>query len=71
MAGKTEYKNKWVAERCDRVNLVLPKGRKAEIQIAAEAERESLNGFITAAINDRMSAFDAEQARADAVTGDT
>lgn len=50
MAGKAEYKNQWQKENCDRVNLTLPKGRKAELQAYAAAVGESLNGFIGRAI---------------------
>ena len=54
MAGKTEYKNKWLSENCDRVNLVLPKGRKDEIQATAKGIGESVNAFIGTAIDERM-----------------
>ena len=54
MAGKAEYKNQWQKENCDRVNLTLPKGRKAELQAYAAAAGESLNGFIGRAINETM-----------------
>lgn len=54
MAGKAEYKNQWQKENCDRVNLTLPKGRKAELQAHAAAAGESLNGFIGRAIMETM-----------------
>ena len=54
MAGTTEYKNKWQKEKCDRVNLTLPKGRKAVIQSYAESHGESLNGFIGRAIDETI-----------------
>lgn len=54
MAGKAEYKNKWQKENCDRVNLTMPKGRKAEIQAHAEAQGQSVNGFINAAIDEKI-----------------
>ena len=54
MAGKAEYKNQWQKENCDRVNLTLPKGRKAELQAHAAARGESTNGFIGRAINETM-----------------
>ena len=54
MAGKAEYKNQWQKENCDRVNLTLPNGRKAELQAYAAAAGESLNGFIGRAINEAM-----------------
>ena len=54
MAGKTAYKNTWQRENVDRVNLTMPKGRKAIIQAHAEAHSESMNGFINRAISEAM-----------------
>ena len=38
----------------DRVNLTMPKGQKAEIQVHAQARGESVNGFINRAISEAM-----------------
>lgn len=54
MAGTTEYKNKWQKENVDRVNLTMPKGRKAEIKAHAEQCGKSLNGFINEAIEEKI-----------------
>jgi len=54
MAGKTAYKNNWQKDNCERISLVVKKGRKAEIQTHAEALGESLNGFIGRAISETM-----------------
>lgn len=54
MAGKTEYKNNWQKENVDRVNLTMPKGRKAEIKDYADAVGESLNAYINGAIDLRI-----------------
>lgn len=54
MAGKTDYKNQWQKENTDRVNLTMPKGRKAIIQAHAEAHSESVNSFINRAISETM-----------------
>lgn len=51
MAGKTEYKNKWQAENCERISLVVPKGKKGRIKLHSELMGESLNGFINRAID--------------------
>ncbi len=50
MAGKTEYKNKFAAEKYDRVGLMLKKGSKQAIQSIAEAKGKSVNGYIKEAI---------------------
>lgn len=54
MAGKTEYKNKWQAENCERISLVVPKGKKDIIKAHAESQNESLNGFVNRAIDEAM-----------------
>lgn len=54
MAGKTDYKNKWQAEKCDRISLVVPKGKKETIKNYAESRNESLNGFIIRAVDEAM-----------------
>lgn len=65
MGGKTsnESKAKYNAKAYDRLYPFVPKGRKAEIQAAADAARESLNDFICKAIDERMERM--EGARAD------
>lgn len=55
MAGKTQYKNTWQKENVDRVNLTMPKGKKDEIKAHAEAQGESVNGFINRAIDNQIS----------------
>lgn len=54
MAGKTDYKNKWQSENCERISLVVKKGRKDEIKAHAESKGESLNGFINRAIDETI-----------------
>ena len=50
MAGSSEYRNKWISEKLDRVNLTMPKGQKETVKAHAEAQDESLNAFINRAI---------------------
>lgn len=54
MAGKTEYKNKWLSENCERISLVVPKGKKEQIKAHAESQGESLNGFVNRAIDETI-----------------
>ena len=54
MAGRTDYKNKWQAEHCERISLVVPKGKKDIIKSHAESKSESINGFINRAINEAI-----------------
>lgn len=46
--------NKYVKANYDRVNVTFPKGRKAEIKAHADARGESVNGFITRAIDETI-----------------
>jgi len=47
-------KNKWAAKAYDRINLVVPKGKKALLQAIAQEQGESLNGFINKAVDDAV-----------------
>lgn len=46
--------NKYVKANYDRVNVTMPKGRKDEIKAHADAHGQSVNGFIIAAIDEKM-----------------
>lgn len=46
--------NKYIASNYDRVNLTVPKGRKAAIQAHAAEHGESVNAFIARAIEETM-----------------
>lgn len=54
MASKSEYRKGWIAEKLDRINLTVPKGKKDTIKAHAEAQGESVNGFINRAIDETM-----------------
>lgn len=57
MAGenkKSEYRNAWIAEKLDRVNLTMPKGQKKAVKAHAESRGESMNAFINRAIVEAM-----------------
>jgi len=49
------YQNDFISKNYDRVNLTVPKGKKEKIKEAAKAEGKSVNEFINAAIDARMS----------------
>lgn len=54
--GKTSaaVKNKYAAKVYDRLQIIVKKGKKAEIQAAAEKQGESLNVYVTEAVRRRM-----------------
>lgn len=45
---------KWDAANLDRVSVAMPKGKKDIIKTHAEANSESVNGFINRAIDETM-----------------
>ena len=53
-AEKSAYRNSWIAEKLDRVNLTMPKGKKEQIKDAADKAGLSLNAYINQAIDERM-----------------
>lgn len=56
MGGKTsnESKAKYNAKKYDRINIAVPKGRKAELQAVAESRGQSVNGFINSLIDEAL-----------------
>lgn len=52
--AQQKAQNKWIAKAYDRINLTVSKGRKEIIQAHAEANGESVNGFINRAIGEAM-----------------
>ena len=46
--------NKYIAEKLDRVNLTMPKGKKEEIKAKADSMGLSVNAFINLAIDTMM-----------------
>ena len=46
--------NKYVKENYDRINVTIPKGKKAEIQVHANRNGLSTNAYINAAINEKI-----------------
>lgn len=57
MGGKTSAasKNKYMSKAYDRLNILVPKGKKDEIQLFAAKRGESVNGMINRLINAEMS----------------
>lgn len=46
--------NKYVKNNYDRINVTMPKGRREVLKAHAEAQGESVNGFINRAIDETM-----------------
>ena len=54
LTAATRAKNKYRDKTYDRMEIVLPKGRKADLQIHSAAQGESLNGFVNRAIDEAV-----------------
>ena len=50
----TRYKNRYNAENYDSLRIVVPKGRKAEIEAYARAAGESVNGLVNALLREKL-----------------
>ena len=63
-ASKAQQKavNKYMKSNYDRVNLVMPKGKKDIIQAHAAQQGESVNAYINRAIDEAMQRDDLEDA---------
>lgn len=53
--------NKYNAKAYDRINIAVPKGRKEAIQAAADTMGQSLNGFVSTAIDERLERMEVSQ----------
>lgn len=54
MSNATKYKNEWNAKKYDQVRLNVLKGQRDQIKAHAEANGESLNGYINRLIAEDM-----------------
>lgn len=59
--ASTKAQNKYIAKTYDRINLTVPKGQKEVIQAHAQERGESVNGFISRAIQEQMDRDKAEE----------
>ena len=53
-ADKSAYRNSWIAEKLDRINLTMPKGKKEQVKACADRQGLSVNAYINLAIDERM-----------------
>ena len=54
--------DKYVKENYDRIEIKVPKGRKEAIRTHASAQGESLNGFISKAVDERIERLEGDAA---------
>jgi len=65
----TKAKNKYNAQNYDSLRIVVPKGRKAEILAVAEAAGDSLNGYVSKAVEERMGSGERKATRTYTIIG--
>ena len=59
----TRYKNRYNAENYDSLRIVVPKGRKAEIEAYARDAGESVNGLVNALLREKLGQSEEEWKR--------
>ena len=52
--ARTRASNKYNAKAYDRLNIVVPKGKREKIKAHAESQGESLNGYVNRLIDEDM-----------------
>lgn len=53
-SAAVKYNNEFIKSAYDRINLTVPKGRKAELQAVAAQHGQSVNGFINGLIDEAL-----------------
>ena len=52
--NKVKYNNDFISKSYDRINLIVPKGKKDTIKKHSMAQNESVNSFINRAIDEAI-----------------
>ena len=68
-AKKTAYQNEFIKQAYDRINLTVPKGRKAELQALAKAQGKSVNGLLNDLIDQALDLDRGDGSRIDGPSG--
>lgn len=53
-SAKSVYRNNWISENLDRINLTMPKGKKEKVKAIADRIGVSVNAYINLAIDEQM-----------------
>lgn len=59
-AARIQANNRYNAKAYDRINIAIPKGRKADVEAHAKAKGESINGLVNALLRADMGLTDEE-----------
>lgn len=52
--AKIQANNRYTAKAYDRIQIVVPKGRKTDVELHAQSKGESVNGLINALLRADM-----------------
>lgn len=52
--AQTRAQNRYIAKTYDRLNIVVPKGRKQDIDSYAKSTGDSVNGLINSMLQERL-----------------
>ena len=63
--GTTDYKRERNAALYDRLNIVIPKGRKQAVEAYAQENDLSVNGLVNALLRDALGMTDGQWRAAD------
>lgn len=69
--SSTRAKNKYNAANYDSLRIVVPKGRKAEIEAFALAQKDSVNGLVNKLLREAMNQSETDWKRTPDETGGT
>lgn len=58
--AKIEANNRYNEKAYDRINIAIPKGRKATVEACAAARGQSINGMVNALLMDAAGLTEAE-----------
>ena len=61
--ARIDANNRYNEKAYDRVNIAIPKGRKATIEAYAKAQGESVNGFVNTLLREKLNLSEEEWKR--------
>lgn len=61
--ARIDANNRYNEKAYDRVNIAIPRGRKATIEAYAKAQGESVNGFVNTLLREKLNLSEEEWKR--------
>ena len=60
MATQTDWTNAYVRKAYDRINFVVPKGRRAELNAKLKADGKTLGGYLNTVLREYLGLSESE-----------